>query len=61
MSYSLDETAKMIARLKLGGYKIQAFDHGWSCEVDGLQIFRAVDTGAARYDVRINREVFPDV
>lgn len=61
MVLSLAETAALIAKLKLAGYKVMAFDHGWSSEVEGTQIFRAVDTGAARYDVRFNREVFPDV
>lgn len=61
MVLSLAQTAAMIAKLKLAGYKVQTFDHGWASEALGVQVFRAVDTGAARYDVRIDERIFPDV
>lgn len=62
MSLSLVDTAALVAKLKLNGYKVKAFGRdGWSCEVDGLQIFRATALGNERYDVRFHEGIMADV
>lgn len=61
-SLSLGETAALVAKLKLAGYKVQAFGRdGWACEVDGLQVFRATALGNERFDVKRDERIFADV
>lgn len=62
MTLSLEATAAMVTKLRLQGLKVRDWgSEGWDCEVDGTQIFRATNTGADRYHVRLANAVFPDV
>jgi len=55
------EVAAFVLRLKMQGYKVERFEAGYSCEVDGTQLFRATMMGNERFMVRYNEKVFPDV
>ncbi len=61
MSWDRIKVSAMVAKLQLAGYKVRMFDTGFCSEVDGTQIFRAVDMGNERYDVRINERIVRDV
>lgn len=58
---SRNEVAAFVVRLRMQKYKVNEFQHGYSVEVDGAQLFRACDMGNERYHVRYNVNVFPDV
>lgn len=61
-TWSLREVCNFIARLKLAGYKVMDFGStGWATELDGVQIFRATNNGAERYQVRYDGRIFADV
>lgn len=60
-SWDLATVAAFVARLRLARYKVLEFAEGWSTEVDGYQVFRATNIGNARYDVRYDERMFPDV
>lgn len=61
-TWSLTQVCNFIARLKLARYKVMDFGReGWAVELDGMQIFRATNTGAERYQVRYDGRIFADV
>jgi hypothetical protein len=61
MSWDRIRVSAMVAKLRMAGYKVLAFDTGFCAEVDGMQVFRAVDMGNERFDVKLNDRVVLDV
>lgn len=65
LNLSQDETQHCVRQLRANDLPVQVFGHdGYSCEVDGTQVFRATrlgDTFPPRYHVKLNSTLFPDV
>lgn len=60
-AWSQNEVAAFRAKLQQRGYKVQGFEAGWACELDGMQVWRATMAGNERFHVRYNERMFPDV
>lgn len=60
-TWNLNAVAAFVARLRLAKYKVLEFPLGFTCEIDGLQVFRATNMGNEHFAVRLDERVFVDV